>query len=213
MHTYTFNCIMQGYLCGPNRARCWIRRERNIDFSSQKLLRVLLSTFILSSELAWQWLMYYRDVHISREFSWQYTISLLISIFEPWLPLLTKNFRFYLSMGLEWNQVHLYCGNLLAYFIGPVWYCDDCRAISGMNDWQGKPKCSEKTCSSVALSTTGPTWFDPGSNPGRRGGNTANNPLSYCTANCRLVWDNCAYAITLPHTKNHLLLRSVCTRD
>jgi hypothetical protein len=40
-------------------------------------------------------------------------------------------------------------------------------------DWQGKPKYSEKTCPSPTLSTTNPTWPDPGSNPGRRGGKGA----------------------------------------
>jgi hypothetical protein len=30
---------------------------------------------------------------------------------------------------------------------------DDCEAISGMNEWQGKPKYSEKTWPSAALST------------------------------------------------------------
>jgi hypothetical protein len=35
-------------------------------------------------------------------------------------------------------------------------------------DWQGKPKDSEKTYPSATLSTTNPTWSDPGSNPGRR---------------------------------------------
>jgi hypothetical protein len=54
-------------------------------------------------------------------------------------------------------------------------------------DWQGKPKYSEKTCPSVTLSTTNPTWLDPGSNPGCRGGKPATNRLSYgvastCTA-------------------------------
>jgi hypothetical protein len=34
---------------------------------------------------------------------------------------------------------------------------DDCGAISGMNDWQEKLKCSEKTCPSVTLSITNPT--------------------------------------------------------
>jgi hypothetical protein len=34
---------------------------------------------------------------------------------------------------------------------------DDCGAVSGMNEWQGKQKYSEKTCLSVALSTTDPT--------------------------------------------------------
>jgi hypothetical protein len=34
---------------------------------------------------------------------------------------------------------------------------DDDVANSGMNEWQGKPKNSAKTCPSVALSTTDPT--------------------------------------------------------
>jgi hypothetical protein len=34
---------------------------------------------------------------------------------------------------------------------------DDCGAISGMNEWQGKPKYSEETCPSAAMSTTDPT--------------------------------------------------------
>jgi hypothetical protein len=37
-------------------------------------------------------------------------------------------------------------------------------------DWQGKPKYSEKPSPSATLSTTNPTWPDRGSNPGRRGG-------------------------------------------
>jgi hypothetical protein len=49
-------------------------------------------------------------------------------------------------------------------------------------DWQRKPKFSEKTCPSATLSTTNPTWLDPGSNPGRRGGNPATNHLSYGAA-------------------------------
>jgi hypothetical protein len=34
---------------------------------------------------------------------------------------------------------------------------DDCGAISGINKWQEKPKCPEKSCSSAALFTTDPT--------------------------------------------------------
>jgi hypothetical protein len=49
-------------------------------------------------------------------------------------------------------------------------------------DWQGKPKFSEKTCPSATLSTTNPTWPDPGSNPSRRGGKPATNRLSYGAA-------------------------------
>jgi hypothetical protein len=40
-----------------------------------------------------------------------------------------------------------------------------------------------KTCPSAILSTTNPTWTDPGSNPTLRGERPATNRLSYGTAN------------------------------
>jgi hypothetical protein len=52
-------------------------------------------------------------------------------------------------------------------------------------NWQGKPKYSEKTCPSATLSTTNPTWTDPGSNPARSGRKPATNSLSYGTTS---VW-------------------------
>jgi hypothetical protein len=58
--------------------------------------------------------------------------------------------------------------------------CED-GEFGGMN-WQGKPKYSEKTCPGVTLSTTNPTWPDPGLNPGRRGGKPVTNRLSYGAA-------------------------------
>jgi hypothetical protein len=39
-----------------------------------------------------------------------------------------------------------------------------------------------KTCPSATLSTTNPTWADPGSNPGLRGGRPTANRLSHGTA-------------------------------
>jgi hypothetical protein len=54
--------------------------------------------------------------------------------------------------------------------------------FGGMKTVQGKPKYSEKTCPSATLSTTNPTWSDPGLNPGRRGGKPATNRLSYGAA-------------------------------
>jgi hypothetical protein len=47
-------------------------------------------------------------------------------------------------------------------------------------NWQEKPKYSEKTCPIATLSTN-PTWLDQGSNPGRRGGKPETNRLSYGT--------------------------------
>jgi hypothetical protein len=49
-------------------------------------------------------------------------------------------------------------------------------------DWQGKPKYSEKTWPRATLSTTNPTRLEPGLNLRRRGGKPATNRLSYGAA-------------------------------
>jgi hypothetical protein len=51
----------------------------------------------------------------------------------------------------------------------------DCGAIDRMKIGRGKPKHSEKICSSATFSTT---WPNPGSNPGHHGGIQATNRLS-----------------------------------
>jgi hypothetical protein len=56
--------------------------------------------------------------------------------------------------------------------------CDDDREFGGM-------KYSEKTCPSATLSTTNPTWSNPGSNLGRSGGKPETNRLSYSAASGR----------------------------
>jgi hypothetical protein len=73
-------------------------------------------------------------------------------------------------------------GHLLSYCtcLGWLW---GWRIIRWNEDWQGKPKYSEKTCPSATLSTTNPTRPDQGSNTGRRGGKPATNRLSYGAAN------------------------------
>jgi hypothetical protein len=62
----------------------------------------------------------------------------------------TMSFIFYLSIGLERNQVHYYCYHLLAYCFSPGSYMVMTGAISGLNEWLGKPKYSEKTYTSNA---------------------------------------------------------------
>jgi hypothetical protein len=51
----------------------------------------------------------------------------------------------------------------------------------------GKPKYLKKTCPDATLSTTNPTWPDPGFNPGRRGRKPATNRFSYGAANNKLT--------------------------
>jgi hypothetical protein len=60
-------------------------------------------------------------------------------------------------------------------------------------NWHGRPKYSEQTCRSANLSSTNPTLYDLGSNPGRRGGKPATNRLSYGTA---LIY--CSGPVVLP---------------
>jgi hypothetical protein len=66
----------------------------------------------------------------------------------------------------------------MAYCASPrwLWWWRNC-----WNDRQGKPKYSDKTCSSAALPTTNPTCC-LGANPDRRGGKPTTNRLSYGTA-------------------------------
>jgi hypothetical protein len=60
------------------------------------------------------------------------------------------------------------------WWLWSSWWNEDC---------QGKLKCSEKICPNATLSTTNPTWPDPG----RRGGKPATKHLSYGTAYRRIV--------------------------
>jgi hypothetical protein len=87
---------------------------------------------------------------------------------------------FFIASGVGLSP--LYCGHFWPIVPAP----DDMWGWLWSNrwneDWQGKPKYSEKTCPSATLSTTNPTWPDPGSNPGRRGVKPSTNRLSYRAA-------------------------------
>jgi hypothetical protein len=73
---------------------------------------------------------------------------------NPVMKMISFFFSFFLVMEHRWNEID-----------------------------RGKPKYSGgKTCPSATLSTTKPTWTDPGSNPGLRGERPATNRLSHDTA-------------------------------
>jgi hypothetical protein len=84
------------------------------------------------------------------------------------------------SGGWSPNGSTRHVGHWMAYCTCPGWLCR--WRIWRNKDWQGKPKYSEKTCPSATLSTTNPTWPEPGANPGRRGGKPATNRLSHGAA-------------------------------
>jgi hypothetical protein len=54
---------------------------------------------------------------------------------------------------------------------------DDGMILTGENR-----RTQRKTCSSATLSTTNPTWIEPGANPGLSGERLATNDLSHSTA-------------------------------
>jgi hypothetical protein len=74
-------------------------------------------------------------------------------------------------------------------------YCSLLRMITMMEnlvEWRltGETEVLvKKTLPSVTLSTTNPTWPDPGSNPGRLGGKPATNSLKYGGAYMRVLVD------------------------
>jgi hypothetical protein len=64
-------------------------------------------------------------------------------------------------------------------------------------EWElaGKTAVLGENLPSATLSTTNPTWPDPGSNPGRCGGKPATNRLSYGTARNKV----CPFVATVHH--------------
>jgi hypothetical protein len=71
-------------------------------------------------------------------------------------------------------------GHWMAYCTCPGWLW--WWTIWWNEDGRGNRITQRILCSSATLSTTNPTWPDPGSNPGRRGGKPATNSLSYGAA-------------------------------
>jgi hypothetical protein len=53
-----------------------------------------------------------------------------------------------LSMGQEWNQLRSFIGLLYRPWMIDA---DNCGAICGMSEWQGKLKYSEETCPNAAV--------------------------------------------------------------
>jgi hypothetical protein len=103
-------------------------------------------------------------------------------------------------------------GHWMAYCTCPGWPW--WWRIWWNEDWQEKPKYLEKSCPSATLSTTNPTWPDPGSNPGRRSGKPATNRLSYGAAfqGHRYFWALLSYSSQLT-PRPHLADQTLAPRD
>jgi hypothetical protein len=97
--------------------------------------------------------------------------------FVKWLALWPFHIRHRLIFFLFVRWDFGYCGHYWPIVPAP----DDRWGWLWRNwwnkDWQGKPKYSEKTYPSATLSTTNPTWLDPGLKPGRRCGKPSTLPL------------------------------------
>jgi hypothetical protein len=73
---------------------------------------------------------------------------------------------FFLIFLVGWDWVSWYCGHYWPIVPAPRdrwWWL---WINWWIEDWQGKPKYSEKTCPNATLSTTNPTWLYPDLNQG-----------------------------------------------
>jgi hypothetical protein len=73
------------------------------------------------------------------------------------------------------------CLLALAYYAFPRWYEFGERRWNDILTGENR-RTPRKTCPSATLSTTNPTWIDPGVNPGLRGGRPATSDLGHGTA-------------------------------
>jgi hypothetical protein len=73
------------------------------------------------------------------------------------------------------------CLLTLAYYAFPRWYEFAERRWNDILTGENR-RTRRKTCPSATLSTTNPTWIDPGAKPGLRGERPATNDLSHGTA-------------------------------
>jgi hypothetical protein len=99
---------------------------------------------------------------------------------QSYLSKIQMVYIFFFLICIVWGGVQTgstrHVGHLSAYCTCPGWLW---RWRNWWNEWQGKPKYSEKTCPDATFSTTNPTWPDPGLNPGRRDGKPATNRFSF----------------------------------
>jgi hypothetical protein len=80
------------------------------------------------------------------------------------------------TLDMRWDWVHLVLQPLPAPDDRWWWLWSNCWN----EDWQGKPKYSEKTCPNATLSTTNSTWPDLVLNSGCCSGKPVTNSLTYC---------------------------------
>jgi hypothetical protein len=76
--------------------------------------------------------------------------------------------------------------------------------FGGRTFGRGNRSTLKKTCPSTTLSSTNPTWPDPGLNPGRRGGKPATNRLSYGAA-CAIITQIIHFCEIVDYLNQHSL--------
>jgi hypothetical protein len=79
------------------------------------------------------------------------------------------------------------CLLTLAYYAFPRWYEFGERRWNDILTRENR-RTPRKTCPSATLSTTNPTWIDPGAKPGLRSERPATNDLSHGTAHLFRYW-------------------------
>jgi hypothetical protein len=137
----------------------------------------------LSLELGFHCTMYWYQFHLTTcSVDSQHQIwSQSVQMHQRWNIQMSLIFFFNLRTvggGIQTGSTRHF-GHSFAYCTCPGWLWE---WRIWCNEWQGKPKYLEKTCPDATLSTTNPTWPEPGLNLGRRSEKPTTNRFSYGTA-------------------------------
>jgi hypothetical protein len=120
---------------------------------------------------------------------WVYYLETVVSVAQPFLH--GANTPQYYAIFISWGGVRLGPLSTLATNWPIVTTLDDrwVWSIWRNENWQEKPKYSEKTCLTATLLTTNPIFHDRGSNTSCRDGKSKTTFLSYGTVRI-LIWEN-----------------------
>jgi hypothetical protein len=103
---------------------------------------------------------------------------------------------FFFPFGVEWNRVHYYWVNLLAYCSSPGWWT---MSVEQSVEWLArKTEVLRENLRQCPLSTMKPALPDPVSNPGRHSGKLATEPSELRNGRVRpLSWEEILVLISL----------------
>jgi hypothetical protein len=115
----------------------------------------------------------------NRRIRWRTCPSATVSTTNPtWINRGANLCYVFFLLKVGWVRPKRGCLITLAYYAFPRRYAFGERRWNDILKGENR-RTRRKSCPSATLSTTNPTWIDPGVNPGLRGERSATNDLSH----------------------------------